>query len=446
MRSRLLISTVGIATLVALLLGIPMAALLDRLAYETARSQAERQAVSIGLALEPALVSGRVPTPGLLEAIVGDGDQLTLVTSGGRVITGGDVDGSAVTVAAPGPVGTRLQLATSDDEVRRQIRRSWAALALLALLGIAAAVALALVQSRRLSQPLLRVRRQAERIGAGDFTAPAPHAGLPEIDAIALALDETSSRIAGLVKAERSFSANASHQLRSALTGLLLRLEHLAEHEDAHVRSEAGAALEQGDRLLATVEDLLRLARTGRAGEQRPVRLHALAGEHVEDWRDRFAADGRRIEVRGDRDVVALVSPGGMGQALDVLIDNARAHGEGTVEVQVARSADHAEVIVCDEGRSIEQGREVFARRVDGDGHGLGLALARTLAEADGGSLELLTRRPTSFRIRIPVHHGDVSSPPDVETEQPPRRSLHDRGADHDQHDRSRPHDELPER
>lgn len=403
MRSRLLVSTVGIATLVALLLGIPMAALLDRLAYDTARAQAERQAVSIGLALEPALVSGRVPTPELLAAIVGDQEQLTLVTSSGRVITGGDVDGTAVTVAAPGPVGTRIQLATSDDEVRRQIRRSWAALATLALLGITAAVALALVQSRRLSQPLLRVRRQAERIGAGDFTAPAPRAGLPEIDAIASALDETSSRIAGLVKAERSFSANASHQLRSALTGLLLRLEHLAEHDDPQVQVEARAALEQGDRLLATVEDLLRLARTGRVGEQRPVALHALAGEHVEDWRDRFAANGRRIELTGDPDVVALVSPGGIGQMLDVLIDNALVHGEGTVQVRLGRRSDHAEVVVGDEGRSIEEGAEVFGRRVDGQGHGLGLALARTLAEADGGSLELASRRPTAFRVRVPA-------------------------------------------
>jgi signal transduction histidine kinase len=446
MRARLLISTVGIATLVALLLGIPMAALLDRLAYETARSQAERQAVSIGLALEPALLGGRIP-PGLLEAIAGDEERLTVVTSSGRVITGGDVDGTAVTVAVPGPVGTRIQLSTSDDEVRHQIRRSWAALGTVALFGLTAAVALALVQSRRLSRPLLRLRRQAERIGAGDFTAAAPRAGLPEIDAIALALDETSSRIAGLVNAERSFSANASHQLRSALTGLLLRLEHLADHDDPQVQGEARAALEQGDRLLATVEDLLRLARTGRAGEQRPVALHALAGEHVEDWRDRFAADGRSIELGGDGGVVARVSPGGMGQVLDVLIDNARVHGEGTVQVQVGQDGDHAEVIVRDEGRTIGAGAEVFARRVDEEGHGLGLALARTLTEADGGSLELVGRTPTAFCVRIPIEPGHVSSPAAVETEQPTRHRRTHGGSHHDEHRQAdRQDDQLRER
>ncbi|MCO8128635.1 ATP-binding protein [Acidimicrobiia bacterium EGI L10123] len=416
MRSRLLLSTVGIAVLVALLLGIPMGALLDRLAYETARSQAERQAVSVGLALEPALVSGRVPTPALLEAIVGEQERLTLVTSSGRTITGGGVEGTAYTVTAPGPVGTQIQLTISDDDVRREIRRSWAALASLAIFGIAAAVVLALVQSRRLGRPLLRLQRQAERIGAGDFTAAAPRAGLPEIDAIAVALDDTATRIAGLVKAERSFSANASHQLRSALTGLLLRLEHLSEHEDPEVRDEARAALGQGDRLLTTVEELLLLARTGRAGEQRPVDLRTLAGEHVEDWRDRFSAADRRIELAGDRGVVALVSPGGMGQVLDVLLDNAHHHGTGTVLVHVARAGDHAEIIVRDEGRGIEGETEIFARRVDGRGHGLGLALARTLAEADGGTLDLVRRDPTSFRVRVPI---DTSSPGDVGKNRP---------------------------
>lgn len=406
MRRRLLVSTVGIAVLVAVLLGVPMGVLLDRLAYSTARSQAERQAVSVGLALEPALVSGRVPTPAFLDAVVGEQEQLSLITPEGRVITGGSVEGSAITVAAPGPAGTRIQLSTSDDDVRRELRRSWAALAGVALVGVAAAVALALVQSRRLSGPLLRLRRQAERIGAGDFTVTAPRAGLPEVDAIAAALDDTAARIAGLVDAERSFSANASHQLRSALTGLVLRLEHLVDHDDDAVRAEAGAALQQADRLLATIEDLLRLARTGRAGDQRTVDLHTLAREHVEDWSARFGAHGREIELTGAPPVPARVSPGGMGQALDVLLDNALTHGAGTVSVRVERSEVFAQLVVADEGGGVEDGVDLFRRGTADDGHGLGLALARTLVESDGGSLDLVSRRPAAFRMRVPLGAG----------------------------------------
>lgn len=402
MRRRLLMSTVGIAVLVAVLLGVPTAVLLDRLAYATARSQAERAAVSVGLALEPALVRERVPTPAFLSAVVGDGEQLSLVTPEGQVITGGSVDGSTLTVVAPGPAGTRILLTTSDRDVRRELRRSWFALGAVALLGVAAAAVLAVVQSQRLSRPLLRLRRQAERIGGGDFTASAPRSGLGEVDAIATALDDTSARIARLVEAERSFSANASHQLRSALTGLVLRLDHLADHDDESVRLEASAALQQADRLLATVEELLRLARTGRAGEQRDVDLRALAGEHVEDWRPRFDAHDRSVSVSGEGSVPVLATPGGLGQAVDVLLDNALVHGSGSVTVRVQRLDRHGDLVVTDEGSGVEAD-QLFTRRSGTDGHGLGLTLARTLVESDGGSLELVSPRPAAFRIRLPL-------------------------------------------
>lgn len=403
MRRRLLISTVGIAVVVALLLGLPMAILLDRLAYASARAQAERQAVSIGLALEPALISGRVPTPALLEAIVADREQLTLVTAEGRRITGGEAPGPAITVAAPGPAGTQLVLSTPDEEVRDELRRSWLVLTAVALLGVAAAVAMALVQSRQLSWPLVRLRRQAERIGAGDFTATAPRSGLVEVDAIATALDDASARIAGLVAAEQAFSANASHQLRTALTGLVLRLDLLTEHEDPTVREEADAALQQADRLRRTVEDLLQLARTGRVGDRRSIDLHRLAREHVEDWSGRLRLEGRAVELSGTSPVPALVSPGGIGEAVDVLVDNARVHGAGTVSVHVRSVDEHAELLVADEGPGIGDGEDVFRREADGEGHGLGLSLARTLVEADGGALEVVRRRPAQFRIRLPA-------------------------------------------
>jgi signal transduction histidine kinase len=407
MRRRLLLSTVGIAVLVAVLLGVPTAVLLDRLAYATARSQAERQAVSVGLALEPALVTGRIPTPAFLGAVVGEQEQLTLVTPEGRVITGGTVEGSVLTVAAPGPAGTQIQLTTSDQDVRRELQRSWLALAAVALAGIAAAAVLAIAQSRRLSRPLERLRRQAERIGAGDFTATTPRTGLGEIDAIGAALDDTTTRIARLVEAERSFSTNASHQLRSALTGLVLRLDHLAENGDPAVRDEAVAALEQTDRLLATVEDLLRLARTGRAGEQRPVDLHTLATAHVEDWGSRFEAGGRDIVVSGHGPVPTRASPGGIGQAVDILLDNALVHGAGRVAVHVERTDDHGELVVSDEGAGPDADVDLFQRGAAADGHGLGLALARTLVESDGGSLDLVGHRPPAFRIRLPVAPAD---------------------------------------
>src|SRR5437773_2500397 len=109
-------------------------------------------------------------------------------------------------------------------------------------LARAVAAGLAGLQSRRLAAPLDDLARAAERLGAGDFSATAPRSGLEEIDTIAAALDSSAARIATLVQAEREFSANASHQLRSALTSLRLRLESLAATDDPAVAGEAARA------------------------------------------------------------------------------------------------------------------------------------------------------------------------------------------------------------
>ena len=106
---------------------------------------------------------------------------------------------------------------------------------------------------------------------------------MPEIDAIASSLDRSAERVEELLRAERSFSEHASHQLRTALTGLQLRIEELAGNDDPAVREEAEAALEQSARLLSIIEELLALARTGRAGNVTRFDLGDLVRQHVDD-------------------------------------------------------------------------------------------------------------------------------------------------------------------
>src|SRR5258706_392736 len=153
--------------------------------------------------------------------------------------------------------------------------------------------ALAGVQARRLAAPLDDLARAADRLGAGDFSATAPRSGMEEVDTIAAALDTSAARIANLVQAEREFSANASHQLRSALTSLRLRLESLAAVDDPAVAAEAARALEQAERLSDTVADLLRLARTGRADDAQTFDLAVLASAHLRDLRPRLEVERR---------------------------------------------------------------------------------------------------------------------------------------------------------
>jgi His Kinase A (phospho-acceptor) domain len=142
-------------------------------------------------------------------------------------------------------------------------------------------------------------------------------------------------RIAALVDSERQFATNASHQLRSALTGLTLRLEELAGSPVAETRAEAEEALAQVARLDATIDELLRLTRTGRAGERRTFDLAALVREHVRDWQPRFRQAQRSIEVRSEGTVSVHATPGAVGQIVDVLLANALHHGGGRVAFHI---------------------------------------------------------------------------------------------------------------
>ncbi|HVW32067.1 MAG TPA: histidine kinase dimerization/phospho-acceptor domain-containing protein, partial [Acidimicrobiia bacterium] len=265
MRQRLVWSTVAVAMGALLVLGLPLVFLVDRLARAEATAIVRRQAEGIATGLANEIASGRIVTPDVLAAAVPPGDHLVLRTAGGAVVSAGEIRARGVVgvdIDAIGGITVRLE--TSDELVRTRVRQAWLALGGLGSLGLAVAAGLAGLQARRLAGPLDDLARAAGRLGAGDFSATTPRSGLEEVDTIAVALDTSAARIAGLVQAEREFSANASHQLRSALTSLRLRLESLAAVPDPAVAEEAGRALEQAERLSDTIAELLRLARTGR--------------------------------------------------------------------------------------------------------------------------------------------------------------------------------------
>ncbi|HMC79140.1 MAG TPA: HAMP domain-containing sensor histidine kinase [Acidimicrobiia bacterium] len=407
MRQRLVLSTVGVALGALLVLGLPVVFFVDRLARAEATAIVRRQAEGIATGLANEIAAGRVVTAEVLAAAVPPGDHLVLRTEGGTVVSAGEIRARgvvAVDVSAVG--GITLRLETSDEFVRAKVRQAWLALGGLGALGLAVAAGLAGLQARRLAGPLDDLAQAAERLGAGDFSATAPRSGLEEVDTIAAALDSSAARIANLVQAEREFSANASHQLRSALTSLRLRLESLAAADDPTVAGEAARALEQAERLSDTVAELLRLARTGRADDAQSFDLAVLASAHLRDLAPRFEVERRAAALVAPRPVRVRAAAGAVGQALDVLLDNALRHGAGPIRVVVESAGDHGHLTVEDQGPGIdpEAGARLFERRGAGDGgHGIGLALARTLVQADGGRLDLVRAIPASFRITLPL-------------------------------------------
>jgi signal transduction histidine kinase len=124
----------------------------------------------------------------------------------------------------------------------------------------------------------------------------------------------------------------------------------------------------------------------------------ALADEAQTQWRAALAADGRplRVAAVGGR-ALARVSPQVVREILDVLLDNARRHGAGPVTITVRRTAGSIALDVADDGPGFGPDPEAaFARRVSGggEGHGIGLALARSLAHAEGGRLDVTQPGP----------------------------------------------------
>jgi signal transduction histidine kinase len=273
-------------------------------------------------------------------------------------------------------------------------------LAIISAFALVAAGALAAVQARQLARPLERLARSAGRVGDGDFSTPPGSSGISEIDDIARSLRLSANRVDRMLESERSFTADATHQLRTGLTGIAMRLELLERHPDPDVAAEARATLDQTHELNLALDELLAVARRGSTGERTELDLVRLVDEHVADWQDRFAGRRRQLLVTTAESEPVTATRGLVGQAVNVLLENSLRHGEGTVSVLVSGTS----ITVEDEGPGIadDQVATLFDRPTDHRAaHGRGLALARRLAQADGGQLELVQRRPPKFRLTL---------------------------------------------
>jgi signal transduction histidine kinase len=290
--------------------------------------------------------------------------------------------------------------------VYRQVVLVWLGMLGLGGLAIGMVWLVARRQARRLARPLEELSDAARRLGQGDFSVRTTPAAIPEIDSVGSALNSTAGRLDAMLARERSFSADASHQLRTPLTGLRLRLEAALEHPGQDLRQAITDGIAAADRLEQTIEELLALARDTRSSNATPLDLPVLLDEIEAGWHDRLAAQDRALHVAVDPLApVSLASTAAVRQVLTVLLDNAATHGSGTVSVAVRNAADALAIDVSDEGIGITAPEpELFTRRSRlADGHGIGLALARSLAEAEGGRLRLTRPAPPTFTLLVPA-------------------------------------------
>lgn len=283
---------------------------------------------------------------------------------------------------------------------------NWPLRALAAAVGAAAlAVAtwLLLRSVRSIGISLDELVRRAEDLRAGGGNPPM-RSGIREFDLISEVFEMRASSLTRSLATERDFAADASHQLRTPLTALMMRLDEIAEGDDLELmHEEAHIAIEQVERLTDVVEQLLHRGRNSEDDPIEAVSLDSVIAALQREWLPAFAEARRTVRVTGQRGLQVLCARGDLAQVLSTLLENALIHGAGTVEVRARSNGPSVVVEVSDRGRGIDPALapRIFERRVSTGGTGLGLTLARDLAAANGGRLELRSAQPAVFALFV---------------------------------------------
>ena len=322
--------------------------------------------------------------------------RVTVGTRSSRTL-GTDLLYVAVPVASSGTVHGAVRVTYPTSELDRRVRRFWLVLGAISAIALAAAAAVGVALARWASRPLVQLEAAAELAGAGDLTVRAPVEGPHEVRSVATAFNAMVARLEELLGAQEAFVADASHQLRTPLTGLRLRLENLERDVGAGGAESLAAATAEVDRLSGLVDGLLAIARADHAAPPpAELDLTSVARERVDAWA--ALATERNIALALVPATPAVVRAGRdrVEQVLDNLLSNAleAVPAGGTVEVSTAVAGSHGELRVRDDGpgMSDEEKRHAFDRfwrRRPTAGTGLGLAITRRLVEVDGGSIHL---------------------------------------------------------
>jgi signal transduction histidine kinase len=224
-----------------------------------------------------------------------------------------------------------------------------------------------------------------------------------------------ASELDVLLRSQDAFVADASHQLRTPLAALRLRLENLEPEVTDPVRKDLHGALREVERLSALVDGLLTLARADRAhSAPSSISLGPLVEERIEAWSALAAESDVRFHLELESEVLALATPGRVEQVLDNLLANAIDASPVGAAITVSARADNGwvELHVTDEGRGLSETERsrAFDRFWQGnggrDGFGLGLAIVQRLTTADGGDVQLRAGTPSGLDAVVRLHRG----------------------------------------
>jgi signal transduction histidine kinase len=440
MRRRLLLSYITLTLVVLLLLEIPLGLVYAQEQRRRLNASVERDALALSVRAEESIEDGNVAAVQRLVNEYRDrtGGRVIVVRPNGRLLAdssagatigadyssrpeirsalrgreakgtrhsdslGHDILYFAVPVVnGPTLVGV-LRVTYPTSFVDARIRRGWLVLVGIGLIALLVVFLVSLRLARQITVPVDRLVEATTRFGEGDLAARADvPRGPPEIAQLTARFNDTADQLERLVVRQRDFVADASHQLRTPLAALRLRLENLELDvpEESDAAADVAGSLVEVSRLSRIVDGLLQLARAERAEDGRPdaVDVGAVVQGRVDAW-SAFADEHEvRFAVDADGGLVARSVPGRLEQVLDNLVANAidASPAGGTIRVTGAREGNRVVVTVADDGQgmSADERDRAFDRfwraGASAGGTGLGLAIVHRLVGADHGAVRL---------------------------------------------------------
>ena len=348
--------------------------------------------------------------PEVRAALRGRSEQITRNSE----TLGTEILATAVPVLEHGSPHGAVRITQSVDAVKRAVRTSILDVAALAAVVLALGVVAGALIAQQIARPIRRLDRAARRVADGDLDTSVAVEGSTEQRSLARTFNEMTQRVKRLLRVQQDFVADASHQLRTPLTGLRLRLEVLGDRlrGNAEAGTEVEAAMREIDRLSQIVDELLILSRAGE---------HELPGERLDlDEAARRAAGRWRGLAAARRIALAVEDPAepapgwcaapDLDRSIDALVENALLYSPPTSAVTIAVAPGRVEVL--DRGPGLAAGEEdaVFERFRRGkagqqgpSGTGLGLPIARELTRQWGGDVTLANRPDGGLRATIEV-------------------------------------------
>jgi len=319
--------------------------------------------------------------------------------------------------------GSQIVGATAVQRAARplndQIASLWLGLGLTGLAAIILATTLSIALARWVGRPLRRLDATANRLGAGELTVRASTLmGPPETRHLAGTFNDMAGRLEALIGSHRTLVADISHQLRTPLAALRLRLELLHDDVDPAAAGELDGALDEITRLSRLVDGLLAVARAENT-QPAPVTvdLTQLVRERAAIWSP--LAQERHIQlVTSPGQASVAATPGHLEQVLDNLLANALdvTPSDGQITISVRRNDERVRLEVIDSGPGMTpaQRDQAFRRfwsqpadspsRDSTSSSGLGLAIVHRLITVDGGTIQLTNNPGPGLRVQIDLH------------------------------------------